>query len=189
MPSFRIQYPKLALLCASFAVSYVLYLQGVFDLLPGLLQGKGYLSVFLAGMLFSIGFTAPFGLFILIEMAPQVHLLLAALVGGFGALLVDMAIFEAARLSLKDELHRLASTGMFRKALRLLYHERFPEKLRTYLLWSVAGLIIASPLPDEIGVTMLSGVSTIDFKRLSAVCLVMDTLGILAVLWLAGATL
>lgn len=182
MPSFRIQYPKLALLVTSFVLSYMLYAHGAFDALPELFKGMGYLSVFLAGMLFSIGFTAPFGLFMLIEMAPQVHPLLAALVGGLGALIIDLIIFEAARLSLHDELKRLMAAGWFRTAIKLLYHEQFPERARTYLLWSVAGLLIASPLPDEIGVTMLSGVGSINFKRLTILCFTMDTLGILVVL-------
>lgn len=182
MPSFRIAYPKLALLCCSFVLAYALYAMGIFDILPGMLHGRGYISVFLAGILFSMGFTAPFGLFMLIEMSSEVHPFLGALVGGLGALLVDMTIFHVARFSLHDELRRLASKGFIRFAISLLYHERMPDRLRKYLVWSFAGIIIASPLPDEIGVTLLSGISTINARKLTLFCYVLDTIGVLSVL-------
>jgi hypothetical protein len=118
-------------------------------------------------------------------MAPQVNPFLAAFIGGLGGLAMDMLIFEAARLSLHDELKRLASKGLFRHAMRLLHHERVSESLRTYILWGFAGLIIASPLPDEIGLTMLSGVATIHPRKLAVVCFALDVLGVLAVLLIA----
>jgi hypothetical protein len=182
MPSFRIQYPKLLLLCASFVLAYALYSQGVFDILPQYFGGMGYVSMFVAGMLFCIGFTAPFGLFLIIELAPGLNPFWAALIGGMGGVLVDLVIFEVARLSLQDELRRLASSGLIRRAVRLLYHERVSDKMRFYTLWALAGFIIASPLPDEIGLTLLSGVATVHPRKLALFCFALDTLGILAVL-------
>jgi hypothetical protein len=189
MSSFRIQYPKLLLLCTSFAAAYMLYHAGYFDSLSQLLHGKGYISMFLAGMLFCLGFTAPFGLFIIIEMASQLNPFLAAIVGGLGGLCMDMFLFEVARLSLKDELRRMASAGWFRNAIKLLYHEKISDTVRSYIVWVFAGFIIASPLPDEIGLTMLSGVATIDMRRLAVMCFVLDVLGILVVLLMARAAL
>ena len=187
MPALRIQYPKLLLLCASFALAYVLYLYGVFDILPEILKGKGYIATFLAGMLFTFGFTAAFGLAILFELSDEIHPLLGTLVGGAGAVLADMLIFEVARFSLRDELRKLASIGLFRRAIRLLYHENVSETIRAYILWSVAGLVIASPLPDEIGVTLLSGIPRLNPRKLALVCFVLDSAGILAVLLIARA--
>jgi hypothetical protein len=181
----RIQYPKLLLLCTSFMAAYLLYQVGAFDALPHLLKGYGYISMFFAGMLFCLGFTAPFGVFVFVEMAPDVNPFLAALIGGAGGLCMDMILFEAARLSFREELHRLTSTGLFRKAIRLLYHESVSDRLREYFLWVFAGFLIASPLPDEIGLTMLSGVATIDVRKLAVMCFVLDVLGILVVLLLA----
>lgn len=182
MPSFRIQYPKLLLLCASFLTAYVLYYAGAFDVLPGLMKGYGYISMFFAGMLLCLGFTAPFGVFVVVEMAPDVNPFLAALIGGAGGLCMDLILFEAARLSFREELHRLASTGWFRKAIKLLYHESVSDRLREYFLWVFAGFLIASPLPDEIGLAMLSGVATIDVRKLAVMCFVLDVLGIFVIL-------
>jgi hypothetical protein len=182
MPSLRVEYPKLLALVLCFAAAYLLFLGGAFDTLHELLDVWGYASIFLGGVLLTVGFTAPFGLFLLVETAPHVNPFLGALVGGFGALLVDLCIFEAARFSLREEIHRLVTNGWFRSAIRLLYHERVSDRLRNYLIWSLAGFIIASPLPDEIGVTMLSGIPSINLRNLTIVCFILDTLGVLVIL-------
>src|SRR3989338_4981376 len=156
------KYPKLILLTAMFFVAYALYHEGLFDWLPAFVNGYGYLSLFVGGMLFSFGFTTPFALVIFVEMAPSVHPLLGAAVAGGGALLSDYTIFRFVRFSLQDELMEIVRLRFFRFIHRMLHHDNFPERLRQYLLWSVAGLVIASPLPDEVGVTLLSGATELD---------------------------
>jgi uncharacterized membrane protein YdjX (TVP38/TMEM64 family) len=54
--------------------------------------------------------------------------------------------------------------------------------MREYILWSFAGLLIASPLPDEIGVTLVSGLTEIRLRTFAALCFVLNTIGILIIL-------
>ena len=176
------RYPKLLLLAGSFLLAYVLFMQGVFDSLPQLLAGKGYLTMFFAGLLFTFGFTTPFAIILLIEMAHSVDPFLGAIVAGAGALILDLVIFEAARFSLRDELHRLAKTGLIRPAIHLLYHKRVSSSMRTHIIWSIAGFIIASPLPDEIGMTLLSGVGSIHPRKLAVFSFALNTMGIFLVI-------
>lgn len=176
-------YPRLTLLLASFVSAYVLYHVGAFDWLGRTLNGYGYVSIFLGGLLFSFGFTTPFGIAIFVEMAPHVDPLLAALIAGCGAFLADLFIFDLIRTSaLHDEIHHLRTSRFFLWLHSLFHHERISERLRRYLLWSFAGIIIASPLPDEFGVSLLSGISRMKSREFAAICYAMNTLGILLIL-------
>lgn len=177
-----LEYPKFCCLLLSCVLAYILFQVGAFDILVTTLNGHGYVSVFLAGLLFSFGFTTPFAIAIFVELAPDVHPVLAALVGGLGAVIADMGMFEFARFSFHDEIVRLKRTRPFRWVHTLFHHPGISDTLRTYLLWSFAGLIIASPLPDEFGVSLLSGVDEIDDRRFAALCYIMNCLGIFAVI-------
>ncbi len=177
-----IKYPKLSLLLCSFALAYTLYAQGFFDLLPELLNGHGYISMFLGGLLFSFGFTTPFAIAIFIEMADTVNPLWGALIAGFAAMISDMAIFEFVRFSFMDEFHRLNKTSTIRWFRKLFHQESIPEHIRQYISLSVAGILIASPLPDELGVTLMSSASELKPRTFASVCLLCDCVGVLIVL-------
>lgn len=183
---FRIQYPKLSLLACSFLLAYILYLQGFFDLLPQLLHGHGYISMFIGGLIFTFGFTSPFAVAIFIEMADTVHPILGALVAGLGAVVADMTIFQFIRLSFDDEIHRLKASALATWMKDKLHRETVPERIQQYIAWSIAGILIASPLPDELGVTMLSGLTEIRGKPFAAVCFGLNALGVFLIL--AGTT-
>lgn len=178
----HIHYPKLLLLLCSFVLTYVLYLAGLFDLLPRYLGGYGYLSMFLGGLLFSFGFTTSFAIAIFIEMAALVNPFAGAAIAGIGAMLADLLIFRFIRFSFLDEIHRLKTTTVIRWLRDVLHHDSIPEQIRRYIAWSVAGIIIASPLPDELGVSLLSGVSEIKDKPFAVFCFGLDAIGILIVL-------
>lgn len=176
------KYPHLCLLLLSFVLAYILYHVGAFDGLHQL-RGYGYLSVFIGGMLFSFGFTTPFGIALFVEMAPHTSPLLAAPVAGLGALLSDFFIFDLIRFSIfHDEITRLRSSRFVAWLYSLVHHESISEQLRRLLLWSFAGMIIASPLPDELGVSLVSGISKIQPRQFAAVCFCCNTVGVLLIL-------
>lgn len=184
MPLILARYPKMLLLACSFVLAYGLYHLGYFGIFEsGFLSGHGYISAFIGGLLFSFGFTSPFGIALFASLAPHVHPVPAAIVGGFGSFLMDLAIFELLRFStFHDELHRLRETRWFAGLHRLLHHESISHRIRMYLLWSFAGIIIASPLPDELGVSLVSSTTDINGKTFGILCFVMNTLGILFIL-------
>ncbi len=181
----RIQYPKLLLLACSFVFAYYLFHTGAFDALPELLHGHGYISIFLGGLLFSFGFTTPFAIAIFVAMADLVHPVPGAIIGGFGAVLSDLTIFQFIRFSFLDELHRLKGTVMMRWIVDKIHRDSVPDRISQYIQWSVAGILIASPLPDEIGVTLLSGLTEIKRKTFILVCYAFNTAGIGIILLLS----
>lgn len=183
-----IKYPKLLLLLACFTAAYLLFEHGFFSNLAEILNGHGYLSALLGGILFSFGFTAPFGVGIFIEIAPYVHPLIAAPIAGFGALLSDYCIFSLIRFSVfHDEIHLLKSSRIISWIIGLFHHERLSERFRRTLLWSFAGLVIASPLPDEFGVMMVSGISSVRLREFSILCFLLNSAGIFLILLAAQA--
>lgn len=181
-----IRYPKFLLLFCSFALAYVLYQQGVFDTLPILFQGHGYVSMFIGGILFAFGFTAPFGIAIFVAMAPIVNPVLGAIIAGAGALLADLSIFQFVRLSFLDELSKFKASAVAQWMRDKLHRENVPERIRQYVTWSIAGIMIASPLPDEIGVTLISGLTELKGRPFAITCYTLNTLGVLIILLAAA---
>ena len=49
-------------------------------------------------------------------------------------------------------------------------------------MYAFAGILIASPLPDEAGVTMLAGLTKISVKSLALISFILNTLGIIILL-------
>lgn len=147
-------------------------------------NSHGYVSIFLAGFLFAYGFTAPFAVGFFVSLAPQVNIFIAAPLAGAGALMADLVIFQFIRTSFHDELDKLKFTRFFQK-IRARFDDHFSEKLKKYILWSVAGFLIASPLPDEFGVSLISGFTNLDKKIFSIISYLLNTAGILAILALA----
>jgi hypothetical protein len=185
---YKFQYPKLFLFLACIVAAYLLFEQEVFDWLITKLGGKSYLGAFVAGLFFSFGFTSPFAVAFFVELAPTVDPLVASALGGIGAFFADLVIFEIIRFSFfHDELRRLHESRLLQWLHNLLHHERISEQLRRYLLWSFAGIVIASPLPDEIGVALVSGITRIEIQKVGILCFSLNTLGIFLILMIARA--
>ncbi len=180
---FKFKYPRLALLVLAILATYYLFAYTTLPLTLQELHISKYLIIFIGGLLFSFGFTTPFAVGIFLTTHPN-SLLLAALFGGLGALASDMLIFSIIKLSLVDEFERLKKTRPF-MALTLVIKNTLKERIRLYFLYACAGFIIASPLPDEIGITMLAGLTTIKPATLAKISFIMNTIGIFIILAIA----
>ncbi len=178
----RITYPKLALLVISIIVAYYLFTLPTIKTFFENLGTLGYVGIFFAGLFFSFGFTAPFAIGIFATLNPE-NIALAALIGGFGALLSDLLIFRFIRFSFIDEFTRLQKIRPFR-ILSTSIKNNMAEKVRLYLLYALAGFIIASPLPDEVGISMLAGLTTIQMRKLAFISFIGNTCGIFTILLL-----
>lgn len=177
-----IHYPKLLALTISFIAAYLLFQEGFFNAIPSVVEGHGYVSMFLGGALIAFGFTAPFGAALFVELAHTVNPYVGAIAGSLGAVTVDVTIFSFVRFSFDDELHQLKASAVMQWVRNWLYHESIPERIQQYMAWSVAGMLIASPLPDEVGVAMLSGFTELKGRPFSALCFGLHTTGILMIL-------
>lgn len=178
-----LKYPKLMFLLIAVVLAYALFrTEAVQSFFHGL-QEFGYASCFFGGMLFAFGFGAPFGVAILVTIAKDVNVLLGALLGGLGALLSDYLLFKFIRLTFVDEIDRFKNSKAF-GLFRGLLVRRVPPKVSFYLSLGLAGLVIASPLPDEFGVALLAGITTVRERVFAVISFSLNTFGILAVMGL-----
>lgn len=177
----RTTYPKITLFAVSCTVAYALYSIGWFHWLEQGMRGYGYWSILLGGVLYAFGFTAPFSVALFISMANDVHPLPGSLVAGIGAVAADAAIFALGRLSFREELRSIVSPQPSRWSQVFAIRKRISHPVRRVLLWIIAALVIASPLPDEIGVTLLAGMTDVESRRFLFLSFILNTFGILAI--------
>lgn len=110
----------------------------------------GYLGAFFAGILFVSTFTVATGAVILLVLAEQLSAVELGLIAGLGGVVGDFTIFRFIKDNLVAEvkpLYRKLGGNHLTKVL----HSR-------YFSWTlpvIGAVIIASPFPDEIGVSLL----------------------------------
>jgi len=177
---FKFKYPKIFICIITIALAYIMFKNPNVDSFVSHLGALSYLGIFIAGILFAFGFTAPFAVGFFIVLNPS-NILLAGVIGGLGALLSDILIFKIIKLSFIDEFNNLKKTKVFVR-LSFLIDKTVKGKIKIYLMYIFAGILIASPLPDEIGVTMLAGLSKIKLNTLAILSVLLNTLGILIIL-------
>ncbi len=176
LPIFR--YPKLLLLSLSFAIAYVLLEGTHFVGLREFLGSLGLVGAFIAGLMYVYGFTAAYGTAIFLILAKGNDLVLTGLVAGAGALIGDILIFKFLRHSFSDELLRLSKEKFF-----LGLAQKLPAGTKKFILPAIGGLIIASPLPDELGVLLLAASPIVSTRNFAELSYVLNTLGIFFILF------
>jgi hypothetical protein len=176
---FRFRYPKLFLLSTIIISSYFLFSNPIFSKWISSIK-LGDFGVFMSGAMTSFGFTAPIGFGWLSKMSVP-NILIAAIIGSIGATLVDLFIFKTIKFSFKKEFDKLEKTKVMRKIEKIVKKNKHVLIVH-YLLFIFAGIIIASPLPDEIGVPILAGLTTIKPVMLAIIGFILHGLGIFLVL-------
>jgi membrane protein DedA with SNARE-associated domain len=134
-------------------------------------------------MLFSFGFLAPFAIGFFITLNPK-DIFLTSIVAGLGASLSCWIMFHTIRISFMKEFNRLENTKTIKKIIKLI-DKKINHKVRNYLLYIFAGIVISSPLPDEIGITMLAGLTKIKQNVLIIISFILSTIGIWIILILS----
>jgi len=149
------QYKHTLFLGGSIVVAIVLYFSGYLHAITHTIDGYGYVTAFLAGMLFTISFTSAIASFVFIELGDSASPILFAIVGGLGAMVSDVLLYRFLKTSLLEEWKLIMVSRMSRQRREQM--ERI-TKHRVFI-WTVpfiASALIASPLPDEIGVALFS---------------------------------
>lgn len=175
------KYPKLFLLFLFIALTYYLFNQSGVSSFISNLNPNNYFIILLGGILLSLGFSAPFAIGFFLLLQPE-SILLAILVGGFGAMLGDMLIFKAIKNSFIDEFKELERKKIIRKIEKIVEKNK-NVLIRHYLLYIFAGIIMVTPLPDEIGISMLAGLTTINPMKLAIISFILHSIAIFLLLY------
>lgn len=177
------KYPKLFLLVIFILAAYFLFKNLAINNFVGRLEDLGYIGFFIAGMFFSFGFSTPFAVGFFIVSQPS-NIILASIVGGLGSVVGDFIIFKSIRKSFLDELEKFEREKPI-AAIHKAVKNNFHIKMSAHLLYVFAGIIIASPLPDEIGVAMLATVKHIKARTLNILSFLLNSVGIFVILMLS----
>ncbi len=131
---------------------------------------------FVSGIFFTSVFTTAPAIVTLGEIAQVNSVFLTALLGSLGAVFGDLIIFYFIRDRLSSHLMELISERGLPKRLKKLFKMRM-FRWFTFLL---GGIIIASPLPDELGIGLL-GFSKMKLSWFVPISLVFNFIGILLI--------
>lgn len=153
---------------------FLFYSEALTNLLAATDAGKIFES-FVVGVFFTSAFTlAPASIF-LAKLSQVISPWLVAFFGALGAMCGDLILFLFIRDRLASDIKALFPKGVVRHVLRS-FHFGFWKWLAPLL----GALIIASPLPDEFGISLL-GLSRVRIAVLLPIAFVMNFLGILLI--------
>jgi len=133
----------------------------------------GGFGAFLAGMMFASTFTLATGMLILLNLAKNMNIFVLVILAALGAITMDFLLFKFFKDEVAGEIVPIYEeiTGSH---LKKILHTR-------YFGWTLpvlGALIIASPLPDELGISLM-GIEQIRTNKFILISLLSHTLGIM----------
>lgn len=177
---FHFKYPKIFLLIFSIILAYFIFKNPNIVNWMNQLEKFSYFGIFIAGMFIAIGFLAAFAVGFFIVIHPQ-NLLLTTFIATLGALASDMLIFKFIKISFMDEFDKLKKTKAVNN-IKTIFDKSLGIRIRHYILYLFAGILIATPLPDEMGVSLLAGLTTIKPKILAIISFILHFVAIYIIL-------
>lgn len=134
------------------------------------------------GILFSLTFTAAISTSVFILLSQTSHNpYLVALLGGVGSAIANSLIFKFFKDELLSDIEALEP-----KYAKKIAHRIMHSKLFVGVIPYLAALILASPLPDELGILMLAG-GNFKYTKFFLLSFGFHTIGILIIVLLGGA--
>lgn len=171
------KYPRLTLFIATVLIVYFLFSGMLYAPLHNVLVYLGYFGSFLAGLLYPYSFTSAAATAILLIIGQTQNVLYAGLVASFGALLSDLAIFFFVKCGFCDEVQRLSKENAVQRLSQMIR-----PSIRVPLLVALASILIASPLPTEIGIMLMSSVKKMSTARFAVIVYVLHVSAIYVIL-------
>jgi len=132
----------------------------------------GYIGAFFAGILFVSTFTVATSAVILLILAERLSPIEIGIIAGLGGVVGDFTIFRFVKDGLLSEITPIYNSWGGRHLTTMLR--------KKYLSWTlpvIGALIIASPFPDEIGVSLM-GITKIKTYQFILLSFVLDIVGV-----------
>lgn len=135
-----------------------------------------FLGSFIAGLFFTSVFTTAPSIVTLGEIAQVNTILSTAFFGAIGAVIGDLLIFRFVRDHFSEHLVGVLGKTSLKRKLKALA----TRPILRYASIFVAGLIIASPFPDELGISLL-GFSKLKLSWFIPLAFVFNFVGIVVI--------
>lgn len=192
---FEWKHHNLILLIFSLVIAYYIFKSEYFYIFVSRLGDLGYIGSFIAGVFFAHGLTTVPAAVALYVMAKILNPFFIALIAASGTVLSDYLIFRFVRDKLTDEIRLLTEEiGQLTQPISsLVFHKKIKfiiwKKMAHSRIWKtiipvIAGFIIASPLPDELGVALFGAVK-FELKKFIVCAYCLHFIGILTITYLS----
>ena len=165
-------YKNTTLLVISLIVFFYLIQTPQIDSVINRVGDFGYIGAFIAGALFVSTFTITPAAVILFHLATKLHPVEVALLAGLGSMVGDYIIFRFFKDRIFGELAPIFSP-FHKKYLKTMFRSPY----FSWLLPFIGAVVIASPFPDEAGITLL-GASKIRPWQFLLLTYILNTVGI-----------
>jgi hypothetical protein len=169
---FFVKYKNLTLLICGLIFAVFLVIIPVFQPLLLTFGSLGFVGAIVAGMLFVTTFTVATGAVLLGILLPQMGLIQLTILASIGAIIADLLIFFYVKDGLVGELTPIYKKLGGSKLNKILHSHTF-----SWTLPVLGAIIMASPIPDEIGVALL-GLSRISVSKFLVISATLNLVGI-----------
>jgi len=169
----KIKYKNIILAIISIIFAIILSKNEAFHSLIISLGRFSYFGVFVAGIFFVSMFTVAPSILALMIFAETINPLTIGLIAGLGAVVGDLLIFHFVKDHLFDEILEIYHLFDNKKHI----YNIFQSKYGRWFLTIIGAIIIASPFPDEIGLSLM-GLSKINTGKFIILVYFLDAIGI-----------
>jgi hypothetical protein len=175
-----LKYKKFKSLGVIYILTFFLF-GGLNNSIPDSFIELGYLGIFISGILYVFSFTAPIATALILIFSANKNIILLGLIAGIGSLIGDILIFHFIRISFVDEINELTNHKFLIFTLK-----KIPKRYQKYLAYALGAFFIATPLPDEIGVTILASSKEVKLSNFGIVSYILNTGGIFLIILLGN---
>jgi len=169
------EYKNLSVFVIILVIALILSRYEPFHLFLLNLGNLGYFGALLAGILFVSTFTVAIGIVILLVLAETLSPLELGIIAGLGAVVGDFIIFRFIKDNLLEEVTPIYNHLGGNHISHVLHTKYF-----SWTLPVLGALIIASPLPDEVGVSLM-GISKMKTYQFLVLSFILNAIGIFLV--------
>ncbi len=170
------KYKNLTFLFLSLLLALYLFRDETFHSYLLHLGNLGYIGAFIGGILFVSTFTVATATLILLVLSEGLNPIEIGLIAGAGAVIGDVLIFRFIKDNLTSEVKSLYAQVRGRHLTKVAHSRYF-----SWTLPVIGALLIASPLPDEIGISLM-GISKMKFYNFLLLSFVLNSIGIFIVI-------
>lgn len=152
--------------------AFLLNKYGVLDLIVSTTGNYYPLGAFFTGLFFTSVFTTAPAIAVLASLGSSHPPLVIAFFGGIGALCGDIIMFRFMKKDVTADLDFILSKTKSKRLKHIIHLKAF-----RWFLTSLGAIVIASPLPDEIGLALM-GVSRISLAFFIPISFIFNFIGI-----------
>lgn len=174
------QYKNTAILILSLIILILIADTDVVKLAISKIGDWGYLGALINGVLFVSVYTIAPATLILFDLAQKLNPYEIAIISGIGAVIGDYVIFRFLKDGVFIELMPLFNNFKWPKFIKII----FKTPYFSWLIPIVGAIIIASPGPDELGISIL-GASKIKTWQFILLTFLLNSIGIFIIVTIA----